>query len=91
MYNVCCGMVKSQNMNHKVGIITIIKGNLMTDDEYILRINVPLMLRLLEFAREDSHSDLDLHFLTENLIKHNGLHNYLSMKQYNELVEKVNG
>lgn len=61
----------------------------MTDDEYVLRINVPLMLRLLEFAREDANSDLDLHFLTEHLIKHNGLHPYLSMKQYEELVDRT--
>ena len=34
----------------------------------IIRIDVPLMIRLLEFAREDSQSDLDLHNLTEKLI-----------------------
>jgi hypothetical protein len=55
-------------------------------DELVLRLNVPLMLRLLEFAREDANSDLDLHFLTENLVKHNNQASYLSMKDYDQLV-----
>jgi hypothetical protein len=55
-------------------------------DELVLRLNVPLMLRLLEFAREDAHSDLDLHFLTENLVKHSDPTTYLSMKDYDQLV-----
>jgi hypothetical protein len=55
-------------------------------DELVLRLNVPLMLRLLEFAREDARSDLDLHFLTENLVKHNDPASYLSMKDYDQLV-----
>ena len=55
-------------------------------DELVLRLNVPLMLRLLEFAREDARSDLDLHFLTENLVKHNDSASYLSMKDYDQLV-----
>jgi hypothetical protein len=55
-------------------------------DELVLRLNVPLMLRLLEFAREDANTDLDLHFLTENLVKHNDQASYLSMKDYDQLV-----
>jgi len=57
-------------------------------DELVLRLNVPLMLRLLEFAREDANSDLDLHFLVENLVKLNNDFSYLAMKHYNEIVEE---
>jgi len=57
-------------------------------DELVLRLNVPLMLRLLEFAREDANSDLDLHFLVENLVKLNNDFSYLAMKNYNEIVEE---
>ncbi len=56
--------------------------------ELVLRMNVPLLLRLLEYAREDAHSDLDLHFLTENLVKHSDQHSYLTMKDYEQLVVK---
>lgn len=58
-------------------------------EELVLHVNVPLMLRLLEFAREDAHSDLDLHFVTENLIKLNVRDKYLSMNDYKEIVEEV--
>jgi hypothetical protein len=34
-----------------------------------VKIDVPLFIRILEFAREDSNSDLDLHYLTTNLLK----------------------
>jgi hypothetical protein len=56
-------------------------------DELVLRLNVPLMLRLLEFAREDARSDLDLHLLVENLAKLNNDNSYLAMKNYADIVE----
>jgi len=56
-------------------------------DELVLRLNVPLMLRLLEYAREDANTDLDLHFLVENLVKLNNDNSYLAMKNYPEIVE----
>ena len=56
--------------------------------ELVLRLNVPLLLRLLEYAREDANSDLDLHFLVENLVKHSDPHNHLTMKDYEQLVVK---
>lgn len=55
-------------------------------DELVLRLNVPLMLRLLEYAREDANTDLDLHFLVENLVKLNNDNSYLAMKNYPEIV-----
>ena len=47
-------------------------------------VDIPLLIRLLEFAREDSKSDLDLHFITENAIKCNKP--ILTMKDYNSIV-----
>jgi len=55
-------------------------------DELVLRLNVPLMLRLLEYAREDANTDLDLHFLVENLVKLNNDNSYLAMKNYPDIV-----
>lgn len=39
------------------------------NDQDIAKLSIPLLLRLLEFAREDSKSDLDLHFVVENVVK----------------------
>lgn len=59
-------------------------------EELVLRMNVPLLLRLLEYAREDANSDLDLHFLTENLVKLSS-ETPLTMKDYHNLVGVVHG
>lgn len=64
-------MVQKPEYEHRDSYNNKNKGNLMST-ETVLEVNVPLLLRLLEYAREDANSDLDLHFLTENLVKHSG-------------------
>ena len=76
---------KEPEYEHKDSYNNKNKGNLMSD-ELVLRLNVPLMLRLLEYAREDANSDLDLHFLVENLVKLNNDNSYLAMKNYPDIV-----
>lgn len=56
------------------------------NDQDIARLSIPLLIRLLEFAREDAKSDLDLHFVVENIIKHHQTRAWLNMEQYKELV-----
>jgi hypothetical protein len=34
----------------------------------IITVDVPLFIRLLEYAREDAQTDMDLHDLTDNII-----------------------
>ncbi len=38
-------------------------------DEDVIMINVPLMIRLLEYAREDAEKDVDLHVVAERLVE----------------------
>lgn len=58
------------------------------DTEDVLKINVPLMLRLLEYAHE-AENDEDLHELMEELVelseKTKG--SVLTMKHYKHLVD----
>jgi Holliday junction resolvasome RuvABC ATP-dependent DNA helicase subunit len=57
-----------------------------TNNDYdIARISIPLLIRLLEFAREDAKTDLDLHFLAENIIKLHTKKAFLNMQDYNLL------
>lgn len=56
------------------------------NDQDIAKLSIPLLLRLLEFAREDAKSDLDLHFVVENVIKLHQTRQHLNMEQYKELV-----
>lgn len=53
-----------------------------------ITLDVPLLIRLLEYAREDAKTDMDLHNVAENLIKLSG-QGCLSMEQYNQIVGSV--
>lgn len=49
--------------------------------------DVPLFIRLLEFAREDSHDDVDLHDVAQAAVRLTGKKNVrLSMDDYDALM-----
>jgi hypothetical protein len=54
-----------------------------------IRTDIPLMIRLLEFAREDASSDMDLHALTAEMIAMSEEGRVLTMNDYGELIEAV--
>ena len=49
-------------------------------------VDVPLLIRLLEYAKEDAESDMDLHRVAERLIKLSQVNHVLSMADYNRIV-----
>lgn len=57
--------------------------------EDVIRLDVPLMIRLLEYAREDASTDMDLHVLAENLVEMSEYGKVLSMEDYSEIVSPV--
>lgn len=50
----------------------------------VISMDVPLFMRMLEYAREDAADDLDLHFVTENIIRLSG--GVLTMADYEQIV-----
>ena len=52
----------------------------------IIKVDVPLFLRLLELAREDIKNDMDLHDVTEIVTKLSR-NKVLTMKDYDTIVE----
>lgn len=52
----------------------------------IISVDVPLFIRLLEYAREDAQSDMDLHDLTENIISLSASGKMLTMDDYVSIV-----
>ena len=48
--------------------------------------DVPLFIRMLEFAREDASTDMDLHDLAEKAIAMSTEGGMLSMDNYEDLV-----
>jgi hypothetical protein len=49
-------------------------------------VDIPLLLRLLEYAKEDAKTDMDLHNVTEKLISLSKEYDSLSMDQYDAIV-----
>jgi nucleoid DNA-binding protein len=51
-----------------------------------ITMDVPLFIRMLEYAREDASQDMDLHDVTEKAISLNKEKGILSMEDYNDIV-----
>jgi hypothetical protein len=52
----------------------------------VIRLNIPLFLRLLEYAKENAKTDMDLHRVTENVIKLSQLGKTLIMADYDKII-----
>lgn len=52
----------------------------------VLTMDVPLFLRLLEYAKEDAKTDLDLHYVTENALRCMQGKDKLSMDCYENII-----
>ena len=50
--------------------------------------DVPLFIRMLEFAREDASTDMDLHDVAEKAVKLSSQGEPLSMVHYDEITAK---
>jgi hypothetical protein len=55
------------------------------DAKDTVTMDIPLLIRVLEYAREDAKTDMDLHKVVENLINMRG-EGALSMDMYNKIV-----
>ena len=58
----------------------------MDNPKDVVKMDIPLLIRLLEFSREDAKTDMDLHNVTEMLIKLSSQGDVLTMKQYDQIV-----
>lgn len=68
---------------------TQMKENIDSNDPIdILTMDIPLFIRLLEYSREDAQDDMDLHFVTENLLKLSKEKGILSMEDYQDIIGK---
>lgn len=58
-------------------------------EDGIICVDVPLLIRLLEYAREDASSDMDLHVLATSMYEASLNGDCLSMAHYRSLVPSV--
>ena len=62
-------------------------NEITSDPQDTIQCDIPLFIRLLEYAREDAKTDVDLHNLTENAIRMSKA-GTLTMDNYDALVSK---
>lgn len=53
----------------------------------IIYVDVPLMIRLLEYARTEAKSDADLHFVAKNLETLSNTDGTLTMEHYSKIMK----
>jgi hypothetical protein len=53
----------------------------------VVKMDVPLLIRMLEYAREDAKTDMDLHDVAENLIALSANGQTLDMNHYNKIID----
>jgi hypothetical protein len=81
-------------------IMTILKGGLVKEEVNeeeaeakdavdTVTMDVPLFIRMLEFAREDAKADMDLHDVAEKAIEINKSKETLSMQDYEDIIPAV--
>ena len=70
----------------KMGFLEEADVDVSKDIPDIIAVDVPLFIRLLEFAREDAGDDMDLHEVAERAIEAVKMRGVLSMDDYETLV-----
>ena len=64
--------------------VQILREFMNKEDTIIM--DVPLFIRLLEYAREEAKTDMDLHNVADKAIKLSLDGSVLTMKNYNQLI-----
>ena len=54
-------------------------------------LDIPLLLRIMEYSKEDAQDDMALHYVTEKLIELSQTNDVLSMDHYDQIVSKTSG
>ena len=67
------------------GINKMLEDDLINPEDSV-KLDIPLLIRLLEYAREDAKTDMDLHNVAEMLINLSKEGETLSMDQYDQIV-----
>jgi hypothetical protein len=64
-------------------------SELIQKNKFIVKLDMSLLIRLFEFAREDAKSDIDIHNMVEQLEKKSTSKSVLDMSDYAFLTQKI--
>jgi len=67
-------------------LINLLLEETNPEDKVIL--DIPLFIRLLEYAREDAQADVDLHFMADNAIRLSTEGETLTMDHYDQIIKQ---
>jgi hypothetical protein len=57
-----------------------------SNPEDVIKLDVPLLIRIMEYAREDAKTDMDLHFAAENMVQLSKTNRTLNMDDYKSII-----
>ena len=80
-------LAPGKGRQYKPGLLT--KPEVSVNPTDTVKLDIPLLIRLLEFAKEDASDDMDLHDLAEKLVAGSQRGCTLTMKDYDRLVPEV--
>lgn len=78
--------MKENKQRIKEAIKKALMGPEEKNPQDVISMDVPLLIRMLEYAREDAQSDMDLHRVAETLIELSKTGRVLDMTDYNSIV-----
>lgn len=67
-------------------VVADVQADIVNDAVDVVKLDIPLMLRLLEWSREEANKDADLHVLTENMVNMMKTTEFLTMSEYDALI-----
>jgi hypothetical protein len=74
----------------EINSVEYVQNRKPVDDEKnpidTVRMDIPLLIRVMEFAKEDAKTDMDLHAAAENMIELSKKDRVLNMDDYNNIV-----
>lgn len=81
---------KPQSVEEVIDSTEYLKNRKAVEDEKnpidLVTMDVPLLIRMLEFAKEDAKTDMDLHAAVENMLEISNNERALNMSDYNSIV-----
>lgn len=80
-------LAPGKGRQYKPGLLT--KPEVSVNPTDTVKLDIPLLIRLLEFAKEDAADDMDLHDLAEKLVAGCARGKTLTMRDYDSLVPEV--
>jgi len=66
-------------------------AKMLTAEANVVSLDVPLLIRVMEYSKEDAKTDMDLHVAATKMIELSGEGRTLTMDDYDEIVGGASG